>query len=201
MSPLAYVNQISALFRNLWPELDIAYDCFIRTTEPAHVKVVREVLQKIYDAGDIYFSEYEGAYCFGCERFYTDRELEDGRCPDHQTVPQVIRESNYFFRMSNYQGWLVEYIATHPDFIRPERYRNEVLARGYSRDAIEHLRSFLGREPSAAAYLENLGVQSADMNKRIGDLFFDAGMYVRAVQEYRKVLAQVRCGLLPSAFF
>jgi methionyl-tRNA synthetase len=136
-SPLAYADQISGLFKSLWPELDIEYDHFIRTTDPAHMKVVEAFLQKIYDSGDIYFSEYEGAYCFGCERFYTDRELEDGRCPDHQTVPQVIRESNYFFRMSNYQGWLVEYIATHPDFIRPERYRNEVLA--FLREPLEDL--------------------------------------------------------------
>ncbi|MGD8512866.1 MAG: methionine--tRNA ligase, partial [Deltaproteobacteria bacterium] len=137
LSPLAYVNQISALFRNLWPELDIAYDCFIRTTEPAHVKVVREVLQKIYDAGDIYFSEYEGAYCFGCERFYTERELVEGRCPDHKTVPEVIKESNYFFRMSRYQDWLIDYINTHPDFISPVRYRNEVLA--FLREPLEDL--------------------------------------------------------------
>jgi methionyl-tRNA synthetase len=136
-SPLAYADQISGLFRSLWPELGIEYDHFVRTTDQAHMKVVEEFLQRIYDSGDIYFSEYEGAYCFGCERFYMERELEDGRCPDHRTVPQVIRESNYFFRMSNYQGWLVEYIATHPDFIRPERYRNEVLA--FLREPLEDL--------------------------------------------------------------
>ncbi|MBW1740328.1 MAG: methionine--tRNA ligase [Deltaproteobacteria bacterium] len=137
LSPLAYVDQISELFKALWPELDVAYDCFIRTTDPAHIKVVREILQKIYDAGDIYFSEYEGAYCFGCERFYTERELVDGRCPDHKTIPEVIRESNYFFRMSRYQDWLIEYMETHPDFIRPERYRNEVLA--FLREPLEDL--------------------------------------------------------------
>ncbi len=128
LSPLVYADQISGLFKTLWPELDIEYDYFIRTTDLVHIKVVKEVLQKIYDAGDIYFSEYEGAYCFGCERFYAERELADGRCPDHKTIPEVIRESNYFFRMSRYQDWLIEHIETHPDFIRPERYRNEVLA-------------------------------------------------------------------------
>ena len=128
LSPLVYVDQITELFKTLWPELDIEYDYFIRTTAPAHAMVVKEVLQKIYDAGDIYFSEYEGEYCFGCERFYTERELVDGRCPDHKTIPEVIKESNYFFRMSRYQDWLMEHIETHPDFIRPERYRNEVLA-------------------------------------------------------------------------
>jgi methionyl-tRNA synthetase len=136
-SPLVYVDQISALFKALWPELDIEYDYFIRTTDPGHIKVVTEVLQKIYDAGDIYFSEYEGAYCFGCERFYSQRELVDGRCPDHQTIPEVISESNYFFRMSKYQQWLIDYIHTHPEFIRPERYKNEVLA--FLREPLEDL--------------------------------------------------------------
>jgi methionyl-tRNA synthetase len=137
MSPLAYADQISGLFKDLWPELDIECDCFIRTTDPAHMKVVKEVLQKIYDSGDIYFSEYEGAYCFGCERFYTERELVDGKCPDHKTVPEVIREANYFFRMSKYQDWLIDYIQADPDFIRPERYRNEVLA--FLREPLEDL--------------------------------------------------------------
>ncbi|MCK7511526.1 MAG: class I tRNA ligase family protein [Desulfobacterales bacterium] len=102
----------------------------------------RQVLQKIYDAGDIYFSEYEGLYCFGCERFYTERELVDGKCPDHQTEPETIREANYFFRMSRYQDWLIDHIQAHPDFIRPERYRNEVLA---------FLREPLGRPVHLAA--------------------------------------------------
>ena len=128
LSPLAYVDQVSELFRGLWPELDIEYDNFIRTTHPGHMNVVREVLQKIYDEGDIYFSEYEGAYCFGCERFYAERELVEGRCPDHKIIPEVIKESNYFFKMSQYQDWLLDYINAHPDFITPERYKNEVLA-------------------------------------------------------------------------
>jgi methionyl-tRNA synthetase len=128
MTPRAYVDNISALFRDLWPQLNISNDDFIRTTDPRHMAVVEMILQKIYDQGDIYFSEYEGQYCFGCERFYTDRELVDGKCPDHQTKPDIIKESNYFFRMSRYQQWLIDHINEHPDFIRPERYKNEVLA-------------------------------------------------------------------------
>ncbi len=128
LSPLAYVDKISTLFRDLWPELDIEHDYFIRTTDAAHVNVVRDVLQKIHDSGDIYFGEYEGAYCLGCERFYTERELVDGRCPDHKTIPDVIKESNYFFKMGKYQDWLIDYLDKNPDFISPERYRNEVLA-------------------------------------------------------------------------
>jgi methionyl-tRNA synthetase len=128
MTPRVYVDTISRLFRDLWPELNVQPDRFIRTTDADHMAVVTQVLQKIYDAGDIYFSEYEGLYCFGCERFYGERELVNGKCPDHETEPELIREANYFFRMSRYQGWLIEHIQNHPDFIRPERYRNEVLA-------------------------------------------------------------------------
>ncbi len=127
-TPREYVDQISGLFRKLWPELNISNDYFIRTTDKPHMAVVEKILQRIYDAGDIYFSEYEGAYCFGCERFYTERELVDGCCPDHQTPPETIKESNYFFRMSKYQQWLIDHIQANPDFIRPERYKNEVLA-------------------------------------------------------------------------
>jgi len=92
------------------------------------MEIVRRILNKIYAGGDIYFSEYEGLYCFGCERFYTERELVDDKCPDHKTAPEVIKESNYFFKMSRYQDWLIKHINSNPDFIRPQRYKNEVLA-------------------------------------------------------------------------
>jgi len=128
LSPRVYVDTISQLFRDLWPELNISNSDFIRTTDPAHMSVVEMVLQKIYDAGDIYFAEYEGLYCFGCERFYTERELVDGKCPDHETEPEVIKESNYFFKMSGYQDWLIDHIRNNPDFIRPKRYMKEALA-------------------------------------------------------------------------
>ena len=123
-----YVDMISGLFRNLWPELLVSNDQFIRTTDPEHIQVVQDILQKIYDNGDIYFSEYEGLYCFGCERFYLERELVDGKCPDHEVEPKRIKESNYFFRMSKYQDWLIDHIKKNPGFIRPQRYANEVLA-------------------------------------------------------------------------
>ncbi|MGD9369523.1 MAG: methionine--tRNA ligase, partial [Desulfobacteraceae bacterium] len=136
-TPRAYVDKISAMFRDLWPQLNIENDYFIRTTDQDHMAVVAEILQKIYDQGDIYFHEYEGQYCFGCERFYTDRELVDGKCPDHLTEPEIIKESNYFFKMSKYQQWLIDYIHDHPDVIRPERYKNEVLA--FLREPLEDL--------------------------------------------------------------
>lgn len=124
----AFVDRISAIFRQTWDELGVSYDTYIRTTAPEHVRVVQQVLSRVYEAGDIYFGEYGGLYCFGCERFYLERELLDGLCPDHRLAPTFLKEENYFFRMSRYQGWLLDYISDYPDWIRPERYRNEVLA-------------------------------------------------------------------------
>jgi len=136
-TPKQYADRISQLFRDLWPKLHISNSYFIRTTDPDHQQVVQLILNKVKENGDIYFSEYEGLYCFGCERFYTERELVDGKCPDHLTEPTVIKEANYFFRMSRYQDWLIDHIHTHPDFIRPERYRNEVLS--FLKDPLEDL--------------------------------------------------------------
>ena len=128
MTTKEYVDYISGLFRNLWPNISVNYSQFIRTTNSNHIETVEKILQRIYDSGDIYYSEYEGLYCFGCERFYMERELVDGLCPDHGTKPEIIKESNYFFKMSDYQDWLIDHIKSNPSFIRPERYRNEVLS-------------------------------------------------------------------------
>jgi len=123
-----YVDKISAMFKAAWPPLAIVPDTFVRTTDPAHMAVVQGILQQVYDQGDIYFSEYTGLYCKGCEQFLTEKELVDGKCPDHLTEPAKISEQNYFFRMSKYQEWLIDHISKHPEFITPERYRNEVLS-------------------------------------------------------------------------
>ncbi|MBQ7607736.1 MAG: methionine--tRNA ligase [Desulfovibrionaceae bacterium] len=125
--PQAFVDTISGLFQQLWPTLGIENYRFARTTNPEHEKIVQSLLQKVYDAGDIYFGSFSGHYCYGCERFYTEKELENGLCPQHLTKPELISENNYFFRMSKYLPWLKEYITSHPDFIRPERYRAEAL--------------------------------------------------------------------------
>jgi methionyl-tRNA synthetase len=128
VSPGEYVDRISALYRKSWPLLDIAPDNFIRTTDAVHIQTVQRVLQQVYDQGDIYFGEYSGLYCKGCERFLTEKELVGGNCPDHQRPPEQITEQNYFFRMSRYQQALIDHIHAHADFITPERYRNEVLS-------------------------------------------------------------------------
>ena len=135
--PKAYVDRISELFRSTWDRCGIAYDFFIRTTDDYHKEFVQKILQKIYDAGDIYFGEYGGFYCYGCERFYTEKELVNGKCPDHQKAPDYISEKNYFFRMSKYQDRLLDALQSRPDLIRPDRYRAEVLA--FLREPLEDL--------------------------------------------------------------
>ncbi|MFM9419695.1 methionine--tRNA ligase [Thermus scotoductus] len=126
--PQAFVDRVSQRFRKAWELLGIAYDDFIRTTEERHKRVVQRVLQRVYEAGDIYYGEYEGLYCVSCERFYTEKELQGDLCPIHGRPVERRREGNYFFRMEKYREWLIDYLQTHPDLIRPEGYRNEVLS-------------------------------------------------------------------------
>ncbi|MDR1776640.1 MAG: methionine--tRNA ligase [Desulfovibrio sp.] len=128
ISPQRFADEISARFQALWPQLGIANDSFVRTTDPAHKQAVQTFLQRVYDAGDIYFGEFGGHYCYGCERFYTEKELENGLCPQHKTRPEFISEKNYFFKMSKYLPWLREHIESNENFIRPRRYRAEALA-------------------------------------------------------------------------
>lgn len=137
MEPQAYADRISELFRTTWDACSISYDHFIRTTDDYHKKTVARILQQIYDAGDIYFGQYGGFYCYGCERFYTEKELIDRKCPDHQREPIYIEEKNYFFKMSKYQQRLIDHIRTHPEFITPQTYRTEVLS--FLREPLEDL--------------------------------------------------------------
>ena len=132
-----YVDNISTMFRQAWPPLEVNPDNFIRTTDPRHIQTVQAILQKVYDQGDIYLSDYSGLYCQGCEQFLTEKDLVDGKCPDHDKPPAEVSEKNYFFRMSRYQDWLIEHITRNPEFISPERYRNEVLS--FLKDPLEDL--------------------------------------------------------------
>lgn len=127
-TPAETAEYYTTRFRETWDELGIPYDRFIRTTDADHEQLVQRILQQVWDAGQIEFQEYEGDYCVGCERFLTDRDLLDGLCRDHERAPERRAEGNYFFKMSEHFEWLVGYIDAHPDFIRPERYRNEVLS-------------------------------------------------------------------------
>jgi methionyl-tRNA synthetase len=137
ISPQAHCDDMVVHFKDAWTKLNIKYDKFIRTTEDFHKKAVQQVLQDLWDKGEIYENEYGGYYCVGCERFYTEKELEDGKCPQHQKKPDFIKEKNYFFKMSKYQDWLIQYINDNPDFIRPEHRKNEVL--GFLKQPLEDL--------------------------------------------------------------
>ncbi len=127
LTPQVMADRNSAAFRKAWKRLGITNDDFIRTTEPRHAAVVQHILRRLKEAGELYRGKYGGQYCFGCERFYTEKEIVDGLCPDHRTPLTYIEEENYFFRLSANQDWLVGYLRAQPDLIRPERYRNEIL--------------------------------------------------------------------------
>ncbi len=128
MTPQQQCDDTVLRFKELWRELEISNDKFIRTTDDNHKAVVQEIMQELYDRDLIYKDEYKGFYCVPCERFFTEKDLDEKLCcPECQRETQEIIESNYFFRMSNYQEWLIEYIETHPDFIQPAFRANETL--------------------------------------------------------------------------
>ncbi|MDG2307927.1 MAG: methionine--tRNA ligase [Candidatus Binatia bacterium] len=128
VSPKDFVDDVAAKFQATWDSCGIEYDNFIRTSNPAHIEFVQGVLARLHENDDIYFGSYEGLYCIGCERLYTEKELKDGLCPDHLTKPSEVSEPNYFFRMAKYQDAVREHIEKNPRFIHPEGYRNETLA-------------------------------------------------------------------------
>ncbi len=127
MEPKAHCDETVVRFQELWKRLGITNDKFIRTTDDFHKKVVCQILQELYDRGEIYKAGYTGWYCVGDERFFTEKDLVDGKCPECGREVTAIKESNYFFRMSKYQEWLIDYIQTHPDFIQPAFRANETL--------------------------------------------------------------------------
>ncbi len=127
-TPKNFVDRIAEDYQAAWRAFVISNDVFMRTTDEGHRRIVQSALRQVYESGDVYFAEYEGLYCVGCERFLTDKELVDGTCPDHGTAPESRREGNWFFRMERYRLPLRERIEADPNLIRPARYRNETLA-------------------------------------------------------------------------
>lgn len=137
--PQVHVDETVVRFQEAWKHLDITHDDFIRTTEPRHQQTVQRILQDLYDRDEIYRADYDGWYCVTCERFFTEKDLDHGKCPEAGCGREVeqLTETNYFFRMSKYQDWLVDYINTHPDFIQPDFRRNETL--GFLRQPLNDL--------------------------------------------------------------
>src|SRR5574344_1780526 len=127
VTPKEYVDPIIENAKDLWSKLGISYDYFIRTTDADHIKRVQEIFKIMYDKGDIYKGEYKGLYCTPCESFWTESQLVDGKCPDCGRDVESKSEEAYFFKLSKYQDRLVEYIESHPDFIKPDSRKNEMI--------------------------------------------------------------------------
>ncbi|MGD2278988.1 MAG: methionine--tRNA ligase [Candidatus Omnitrophota bacterium] len=132
-----FVDKIVPNFKKAWKALDVKYDDFIRTTDKEHEEVVQEMLQKLYDQGDIYSGEYDGWFCTPCETFWTDTQAKGGMCPECGRSVDRLKEKNYFFKMKEHRDWLVDYINDHPQFVQPDFRKNEVL--GFLREELNDL--------------------------------------------------------------
>lgn len=127
MTPIEYLDGIMKDIKKLWSDLEISYDDFIRTTQPRHEATVQAAFQKLYDKGDIYKDEYEGYYCTPCESFWTESQLEDGKCPDCGRDVHLAKEEAYFFKLSKYQEKLEKLFEENPTFLLPESRKNEMI--------------------------------------------------------------------------
>ncbi len=128
VAPKAFIDGIVEKTKELWQLMDVRYDDFIRTTDERHIKGVQKIFRQLYEQGDIYKNDYEGQYCVQCEAFWTPTQIKEGNiCPDCGRATEWVKEESYFFRMSKYQDWLIDYIETHPDFIQPPSRANEML--------------------------------------------------------------------------
>lgn len=132
-----FVDTIVPNFKKAWKALEIEQDGFIRTTDEGHEKEVQDFLMKMKEKGDIYQGEYDGWFCTPCETFWTDKQAEGGICPECNRPVERLKEKNYFFKMSKYQSWLIDYINSNPDFVQPDFRKNEVL--GFLREELTDL--------------------------------------------------------------
>jgi len=127
ITPKEFVDGVAGQIQNIWSAMNSSHDKFIRTTDDYHETAIQHIFQKLYDQGDIYKDEYEGWYCTPCESFFTDTQLADGKCPDCGRDVQKAKEEAYFFKMSKYADWLLEYMESHPGFIEPEARQKEMI--------------------------------------------------------------------------
>lgn len=124
-----FIDTIVPEFKSAWKKLNIKYDRFIRTTDKDHEKTVQDILQKVYDNGDIYKDSYEGYYCTSCEAYYTEKDCPSLICPVHEKPLEKLKEESYFFKLSKYQNFLLDYYKKNPEFISPTSKKNEVISR------------------------------------------------------------------------
>lgn len=138
VTPQAYVDEIVFGIKDLWKLLNISYDRFIRTTDEDHYRAIQHIFQTLYDQGDIYKSQYEGWYCTPCESFWTETQLDNGKCPDCGREVELTCEESYFFRLSKYTQALIDLFENNPDFVQPVSRANEML-QNFLRPGLEDL--------------------------------------------------------------
>lgn len=139
VAPKEYVDHIVASIKELWKMLEIDYDCFIRSTDEHHEKLVQKLFTKLYEKGEIYKSVYNGHYCTPCESFWTDAQLVDGdKCPDCGRPTHIEEEEAYFFKLSKYRDRLLKLYEENPDFIQPESRKNEMI-NNFLKEGLEDL--------------------------------------------------------------
>ena len=126
-TPQEYVDKMASDAKKLWETMKIDYDDFIRTTEKRHVDIVQKIFDRFMEQGDIYKGQYEGWYCVPCESYFTETQLVDGKCPDCGREVKLMKEEAYFFNMKKYADRLLKYYEEHPDFIKPEFRKNEMI--------------------------------------------------------------------------
>ena len=126
-TPKVYVDEMADMAKKLWAKMEIEYNDFIQTTEPRHEIIAQKIFDIFMEQGDIYKGEYEGWYCVPCETYFTQTQLVDGKCPDCGRDVKLMKEEAYFFNMKKYADRLLEYYEQHPDFIKPEYRKNEMI--------------------------------------------------------------------------
>jgi len=129
ITPKEFVDRMSSQFKLAWQDLNIQFDRFIRTTDPDHEEVAKKIIELVWEAGDIYKGKYSGYYCVGCEKFLTEDELVNGKCPYHNIEPEYTEEDCYFFKLSKYRDQLLEFYKSNPNFILPKKRTAEIINR------------------------------------------------------------------------
>jgi len=178
LTPQGFSDKMALQFKALWQALDISYNDFIRTTEERHIRFVRQALEKLYGNQDIYQAEYLGWYCTPCETFWTETQILDKACPDCKRPVEKLSEINYFFKLKKHQEWLIRHIKDNPDFILPQKRRNEVL----SFLTAEELSDLCISRPKARL---NWGIPLPFSAEHVVYVWFDALVnYISAVGEF-----------------
>ncbi len=178
ITPQEHVDRMSQVYRDFFKLLNFSIDDFIRTSEQRHEISTQAFWKKIMESGDIEKGEYEGLYCVGCEAFKTEKDLVDGKCPDHQKEPEQIQEENYFFRLSRYQDRLLQFYEENPDFVIPKSKYNEM--KELVKRGLEDLS--ISREKEKLSW----GVPVPDDEDQVMYVWFEAVQYYLTAAEYAR---------------